>query len=98
MDDLLKGVPLTQSPASDTVPVSVVPAAQFSMATPVIDLVQSMPAPVVSSNVSEGSTTVPMLPMFLQSQAFLSSEVQGFNFPIGDSAVNPGQDELFQFL
>ena len=39
LDDLLKEVPFTQSPANETASVSAVLATQFSMASPMIDLV-----------------------------------------------------------
>ena len=94
MDYLLKEVPFTQSPASETVSVSAVPATQFSMATPVIDLVQSMPTPVVDPNVKEVQISTPIVSTNVPTQSIASQEFKGFNFPIGDSAVKPGSRRI----
>ena len=58
LDDLLKEVPLTQSPASETIPVSAVSLPQFSMATPGISLVQS--APVSTLNLNADGEGIPI--------------------------------------
>ena len=50
LDDLLKEVPLTRSPASETIPVSVVSLPQFSMATPGSSFVQNAPVPTLDLN------------------------------------------------
>ena len=89
LDNLIKEVPLAQSPANETVSVSAVPATQFSMATPVIDLVQSMPAPVVGPNVNEVQISAPIISTNVPTQSIASPEFKGFNFPIGDSVVKP---------
>ena len=59
LDDLLKEVPLTQSPASETIPVSAGSLPQFSMIIPVISLAQS--APVSTLNLNADGEGIPIL-------------------------------------
>ena len=90
LDDLLKEVPLTQSPASEPISVPAVSLPQFSMATPEISLVQS--APVSTLNLIADGKGIPIsaIQTNVPVQSMAQTSFGGFKFMGGNFSSDPG--------
>ena len=80
LDDLLKEVPLTQSPASETIPVSAVSLPQFSMAIPGISLVQSAPVSTINLTADGEGTPISAVETNVLVQLMAQTSFGGFKF------------------
>ena len=84
LDDLVKEVPLTQSPASEPISVSGVSIPQFSIATPETSLVQSAPVSAIDFKMNEERIPISAVQTNVPDQSMAQTSFGGFKFTGGD--------------
>ena len=90
LDDLLKEVPLTQSPASETIPASAVSLPQFSMAIPGSSFVQNAPVPTLDLTADGEGIPVSAVQTNVPIQSMAQTSFGGFKFTGGNFSSDSG--------
>ena len=90
LDDLLKEVPLTQSPASETIPVSAVSFPQFSMTIPGSSFVHHAPVPTLDLTADGEGIPVSAVQTNVPIQSMAQTSFGGFKFTGGNFSSDSG--------
>ena len=90
LDDLLKEVPLTQSPASETVPVSAVSFPQFSMTILASSFVHHAPVPIIDITADGEGIPVSAVQTNVPVQSMAQTSFGGFKFTGGNFSSDSG--------
>ena len=90
LDDSLKEVPLTQSPASEPISVPAVSLPQFSMATPEISLVQSAPVSTLNPTADGKGIPISVVQTNVPVQSMAQTSFGGFKFMGGNFSSDSG--------
>ena len=90
LDDLLKEVPLTQSPASETVLVSAVSFPQFSMTILGSSVVHPAPVPIIDITADGEGIPVSAVQTNVPVQSMAQTSFRGFKFTGGNFSSDSG--------